>query len=71
MDNAREMPIGFVFSLALNKDAMNYYSTLDNIVKNNIKSFIQNNSSGIEAKEKIDIAIKSLENNSIDFLKEQ
>lgn len=63
------MPIGFVFSLAQNKDAMEYYSTLDDNVKNNIKLFIKNNNSGAEAKKKINIAIDNLNKNNINFLK--
>lgn len=63
-----DMPIGFVMSLALNENAMNYFATLDDTTRYNIKSYIQNCNTGTEAKEKINTVINNLANNSIDFL---
>ena len=56
-------------SLSLNKDAMNYFASLDDTTRYDIKSYIQNCNTGNEAKFKINSAIENLANNSVDFLK--
>ena len=55
-------------SLGMHEYAMDFYSTLDASTKNKIKQYIQNCSSGNEAKEKIDTVVKNLEKNNLDFL---
>ncbi|MBE5821677.1 MAG: hypothetical protein E7311_03690 [Clostridiales bacterium] len=70
MENGKiELPVGFGMSLAMNKDAMDYYSKLsyDNQMK--IVSYIQDNTTGFEVKNKIRNAINGLEIGNIDFIK--
>lgn len=67
-DFYKELPIGLAMSLGMNEFAMDYYSKLDNTTRNKIKNYIQNCSTGNEAKEKINIAVKNLEENTLDFL---
>ena len=64
-----ELPVGFAMSLAMNKEAMDYYSklTYDNQMK--IVSYIQNNDTGFEVKSKIRNVINGLQNSNIDFTK--
>lgn len=64
----KELPIGLAMSLGMNEYAMEFYSSLDSSTRDKIKQYIQNCSSGKEAKEKINTTIKNLEKNSLDFL---
>lgn len=69
MDNNEfEMPIGFALSVGINQDAQKYYANLNINTKKQIKEYIKNNITGDEALEKINIAVNSLANNSLDFL---
>ena len=63
-----ELPVGFAMSLAMNKNAMDYYSSLsfDNQMK--IVSYIQDNNTGFEVKNRINNAISNLENGNIHFI---
>lgn len=63
-----DMPIGFLFSMSQNDKAMSYYSSLSQTQKESISKYLQNCSSGNEAKEKINTTINNLENNNISFL---
>lgn len=64
----KELPIGFAMSLALNEFAMEYYASLDDMNKEKITKYIQNSSTGSEAKSRINQVIKDLEKNNTDFL---
>ncbi len=63
-----EMPVGFAMSLSMHPQAMQYYSGLSLQQQTDIVKYVQNNKTGMEAKEKVDSAIRGLENNNIDFL---
>lgn len=63
-----EMPVGFAMSLSMNQKAMQYYSGLSLEKQNDIVKYVQNNQTGIEAKSKVENAIRGLENSNIDFL---
>lgn len=63
-----ELPIGFAMSLSMSPEAMKYYSTLSLEQQTDIVKYVQNNKTGIEAKQKVYNAIQGLENNNLDFL---
>jgi len=66
--NVPDLPEGFAMSLLQDSEARANYQNLSDIEKTNIIRYIQsNNLTGYEAKIKIDNAIKSLRNNSLDF----
>ncbi len=65
---AKELPIGFAMKLSANSQAMQYYASLNKQQQHSIVEYIQNNQSELEAREKINNAIRGLENNSIDFI---
>ena len=67
-DFFKEIPIGLAMSLGMNEFAMDFYSKLDNATRNKIKAYIQNCSSGKEAKSKINTTIENLEKHNLDFL---
>lgn len=67
-DFFKEMPIGFAMSLGMHEYAMDFYSKLDSDNRNKIKNYIQNCSSGNEAKQKIKKAVKCLEKQDLSFL---
>lgn len=64
----KEIPIGFLFKISMNSKALDYYSLLDGNTKQEITNYIQNSTSGDEAKQKITKAIEHLNNNNVDFL---
>ena len=64
----RNMPIGLAMSLSMNEDALNYYLALDFKTKEDIQEFVKSSKNSEEARERIDIATKDLENNTIKFL---
>lgn len=63
-----DIPLGFLFEIFKNNEALNNFSKLDISNQLKIKNYIQNSSTGYEVKEKINTAIENLENNSLDFL---
>ena len=63
-----EIPVGFAMSLSMNDKAMKYYSGLSLDTQMKIVDYIQNNKTGMEAKEKVTNVIKGLENSNINFL---
>lgn len=67
-ETEKEMPIGFLFKIAMDNNALNYYSTLNINTKNEITNYIQNSVSGDEAKKRIGNVIEHLKNNNLDFL---
>lgn len=68
MENSKELPIGFSFSLAMNENAMKFYSNLDKYSKEEVLDYIKSSSTCEEAKERIKKAISDLEQNSLNFL---
>lgn len=62
------IPLGLLFGISTNYKALNNFSKLNEEKIVEITNYIQNCSTGNEAQEKINIAIKSLENNSLEFL---
>lgn len=62
------IPLVFLFEIQKNSNALSNYSKLDELKKIEITNYIQNSSTGLGAKEKINTAIKNLENNTLDFL---
>lgn len=64
----KELPIGLAMSLGMNEYAMDFYSKLDENNREKIKKYIQNCSTGSEAKEKIRNTINNLEKHNLDFL---
>lgn len=64
----KEMPVGLAMSLGMNEYAMDFYAGLDNGSREKIKQYIQNCSSGKEAKQKIKTAVSNLEKHNLDFL---
>lgn len=63
-----ELSGGFGMSLTMNKNAMDYYSKLTYEKQMKIVSYIKDNNTGFEAKNKIRNAINGLEKGNIDFL---
>jgi len=59
MENSKELPIGFSFSLAMNENAMKFYSNLDKYSKEEVLDYIKSSSTGEEAKERIKKALFS------------
>ena len=64
----KEMPIGLAMSLGMNEYAMEFYAGLDDNSREKIKQYVQNCSTGKEAKQKINTAVTSLEKHNLDFL---
>lgn len=64
----KELPIGLAMSLGMNEYAMEFYSELDTNTRERIKQYIQNCSTGNEAKQKIKNTINNLEKHNLDFL---
>lgn len=64
----KELPIGLAMSLGMHEYAMDFYSQLDTNTREKIKQYIQNCSSGTEAKKKINNTIENLEKHNLDFL---
>ena len=62
------IPLGLLFKISTNYKALNNFSKLNEQKLTEITNYIQNSSTGNEAQEKINIAIKSLENNDLEFL---
>ncbi len=64
----KEIPIGLAMKLALNEYAMEYYSGLDETTKDRITDYVQSGNNSIEAKDRINRAVKEMAENSTDFL---
>ncbi|MEG2645964.1 MAG: hypothetical protein RSA08_02915 [Clostridia bacterium] len=64
----KEMPVGLAMSLALNENAMEYYTSLDFKTREDIQEFVKSSKTDNEAKEKIDLAIENLNSKTIKFL---
>jgi hypothetical protein len=67
MDNGK-LPVGFAFSLAQNEEALNFFGTLDRNTQMQIKGYVQNVSTGDEAKQKINTCVECLAKKNTDFL---
>lgn len=68
MDNKNDLPLGFSFSLAMNENAMKFYSNLDKYSKSDVLNYIKSSPTGEEAKKRIDNVIHDLEQNNLNFL---
>ncbi|WP_461612324.1 hypothetical protein [Clostridium sp. Marseille-QA1073] len=67
--NVPDIPEGFAMALLQEPDARTSFQNLSDEQKTNVIRYIQNNNlTGTEAKNKINNAIKNLNNNSIDFI---
>ncbi|WP_291579546.1 hypothetical protein [Clostridium sp. UBA6640] len=67
--NVPDIPEGFAMALLQEPDARDSFQNLSDEEKTNVIGYIQNNNlTGTDAKNKIDNAIKNLNNNSIDFI---
>ncbi|WP_454053407.1 hypothetical protein [Clostridium sp. Marseille-Q7071] len=67
--NVPDIPEGFAMALLQEPDARASFQNLSDEQKTNVIQYIQNNNlTGIDAKNKINNAIKNLNNNSIDFI---
>jgi abortive infection bacteriophage resistance protein len=62
------LPIGFIMSVAQNKDALKYYSNLDDATKSKISDYIQGSTTGDEAKIRINTSVEGLTNHNLHFL---
>lgn len=62
------IPLGLLFGISTSYKALNNFSKLDEVKITELSNYIQNSSTGYEAQEKINTAIKNLENNNLDFL---
>ncbi len=67
-DKSEELPVGFGMSLAMNKQAMDYYSKLSYTNQQKIVNYIQNSNTGFEAKDRINSAVSNLSLGDISFL---
>lgn len=68
-EQENNIPVGFAMSLAQNEQALDYYSTLNSSMKNDIKLFIQDASTGDDAKRRIEVAIENLSNQNTSFIR--
>ncbi len=67
--NVPDLPEGFAMALLQESDARAHYENLSDTQKTNLIRYIQSdNLSGHDAKNKIDNAIESLKNNSLNFI---
>lgn len=69
MENGH-LPIGFAMSIAQHEEALKYYGSLDNDTKSKISKYIQNSSTGQEAKQRIETCINKLAKSNLNFLNE-
>jgi len=63
-----KLPTGFAFSLAQNKEALNYFGGLDKTAQTQIKQYIQDTTTGDEAKQKVGTCVECLAKRNTDFL---
>lgn len=64
-----DIPEGFSMALMQNSDARSYFLNLSDSQKTNVIKYVQsNNRTGEDAKYKINHAIQSLSQNTIDFM---
>ena len=61
----KNLPTGLNMALSMNKDALEYYSTLKYDQHKYINDYIQNSNDGVDAKKKIEKVIKQLEKGNI------
>lgn len=66
--SAENIPIGLIMSIAQNENAFKYYANLDENTKSRINSYVQNSTTGDDAKQRVDTTISHLENNNLNFL---
>ena len=67
--NVPDIPQGFAMALLQEPDARTSFQNLSDEQKTNVIQYIQNNNlTGTDAKNKINNAIKNLNNNLIDFI---
>jgi len=64
-----EMPLGFIMSIFQNKEALKYFTSLDENIKQLICNYIQNVATGDESKERIYNSIQGLANENLNFLR--
>lgn len=62
------IPVGFAMSLSQHEDALKYYGSLDKMQQEQIKNYIQNSTTGDEAKQRIENSVNGLSNNNLNFL---
>jgi len=63
-----DMPIGFIMSIFKNKDALKYFSNLDEDTKIKISDYIKNSTTSDQAKERIYNSIEGLSSQNLHFL---
>lgn len=64
----KQIPVGLAMSLAMNEFALEFYGKLDEKQREKVTNFVQSGSTGMEAKERIDVAVKKLSKGELDFL---
>ena len=65
---AGNMPIGLMMSLAQNPEAMHNFSLLSDEEQKSVIQFVENSSTGKEAKSRIERAVQNLEAGNHSFL---
>lgn len=65
MDN---LPLGFAFSLSMNKNAMDYYNTLDYTTQEKLTNYIETAKNTQDTKLRIEQSISALNSGDINFL---
>lgn len=72
MDNdkpdAKKMPIGLLMSLAQHENAMENFSRLNDVQRENLLRFTTGSATGEEAQDRIYTAVKKLDENNTGFL---
>lgn len=62
------LPLGFAFSLSMNRNAMNYYNSLDYDTQEKLTNYIENAKDSQDTKLRIEQSISALNNSDINFL---
>lgn len=63
----KDLPTGLNMALAMNKDALEYYSTLKYDQQKYLNDYIQNSTSGIDTKKRIEKVINQLNEKNINI----
>jgi uncharacterized protein YdeI (YjbR/CyaY-like superfamily) len=66
--DAEDMPIGLMMSLAMHPDAMRNFSSLTDEKQSSVIHFVEDATTGAEARTRITNAVDQLENGKTDFL---
>ncbi|MCI1964599.1 MAG: YdeI/OmpD-associated family protein [Oscillospiraceae bacterium] len=66
--DANEMPIGLLMSLAQHQSAMKNFALLDDKGQKSVIQYIENSTTGAEAKSRIQNAVNNLEQGNSGFL---